>query len=140
MHQDHGVIIREGVGIEEIITTDAAAGTCVSGARLSDGSEETADFIIVGIGIIPNTELAETAGLACDQGVLVDEYCRTSDPAVYAAGDCTRFQYRGELTGSKVSAMLLIRVKSLPPICLPVMAAKQWPMHRSRGSGPINST
>ena len=98
MHQDHGVIIREGVGIEEIITTDAAAGPCVSGARLSDGSEETADFIIVGIGIIPNTELAETAGLACDQGILVDEYCRTSDPAVYAAGDCTRFQYRGELT------------------------------------------
>jgi len=45
--------------------------------------------VIVGVGAIANTELAEGAGLRCDNGIWVDEYCRTSDPAVYAAGDCT---------------------------------------------------
>ncbi|HBX01346.1 MAG TPA: ferredoxin reductase, partial [Gammaproteobacteria bacterium] len=48
-----------------------------------------ADIVIVGIGIIPNTELAETAGIVCDNGIVVDDHCRTSDPSVYAAGDCT---------------------------------------------------
>jgi 3-phenylpropionate/trans-cinnamate dioxygenase ferredoxin reductase subunit len=48
-----------------------------------------ADLIIVGIGIIPNIELAETAGLACDNGIIVDEYCRTSNPDIFAAGDNT---------------------------------------------------
>ena len=45
--------------------------------------------MIVGVGIIPNTELAAGAGLACDNGILVDDHCRTSDPDIYAAGDCT---------------------------------------------------
>ena len=48
-----------------------------------------ADFAVVGIGIVPNVELAQAAGLECDDGILVDERCRTSDPAIYAAGDCT---------------------------------------------------
>ena len=45
--------------------------------------------MIVGIGIIPNVELAEAAGLDCDNGITVDDHCRTSDPDIYAAGDCT---------------------------------------------------
>ena len=48
-----------------------------------------ADIVIVGIGIIPNTELAEAAGIVCDNGIVVDDHCCTSDPNVYAAGDCT---------------------------------------------------
>ena len=48
-----------------------------------------ADIVIVGIGIIPNTELAEAAGIHCDNGIVVDDHCLTSDPSVYAAGDCT---------------------------------------------------
>lgn len=48
-----------------------------------------ADLVIVGIGIIPNTEVAEAAGIQCDNGILVDDHCRTSAPDVYAAGDCT---------------------------------------------------
>ena len=47
-----------------------------------------ADVAIVGVGVTPNTGLAAAAGLACDNGIAVDEHCRTSDPAVYAAGDC----------------------------------------------------
>ena len=48
-----------------------------------------ADIVIVGIGIVPNVEVAQAAGIACDNGIVVDEHCRTSAPDVYAAGDCT---------------------------------------------------
>ena len=48
-----------------------------------------ADLVIVGIGIIPNVELAEAAGLTCDNGIVVNDHCQTSDPDIYAAGDCT---------------------------------------------------
>jgi 3-phenylpropionate/trans-cinnamate dioxygenase ferredoxin reductase subunit len=56
---------------------------------LCDNQEIEADLVIVGIGIIPNIELAETAGLACDNGILVDDHCKTSDDNIFAAGDCT---------------------------------------------------
>jgi 3-phenylpropionate/trans-cinnamate dioxygenase ferredoxin reductase subunit len=49
----------------------------------------TADFVLVGIGVIPNSEIAEHAGLKTDNGIVVDAYTRTSDPNIFAAGDCT---------------------------------------------------
>ena len=55
----------------------------------ADGSSHAADLVIVGVGAVATTELARSAGLACDNGIVVDEYCRTSDAAIYAAGDCT---------------------------------------------------
>lgn len=55
----------------------------------SDGRRHLADLIIAGIGARPNTELAEEAGLECDNGIVVDEFAQTSDPAIFAAGDCT---------------------------------------------------
>jgi 3-phenylpropionate/trans-cinnamate dioxygenase ferredoxin reductase component len=55
----------------------------------ADGSSHAADLVIVGVGAVATTELASEAGLACDNGVVVDEYCRTSDPSIFAAGDCT---------------------------------------------------
>ena len=55
----------------------------------ADGSSYEADLLVVGVGAIPNAELAAEAGLECENGILVDEYCRTSDAAIYAAGDCT---------------------------------------------------
>jgi 3-phenylpropionate/trans-cinnamate dioxygenase ferredoxin reductase component len=55
----------------------------------ADGSSYEADLLIAGIGSVPETQLAVDAGLACDNGILVDSQCRTSDPAIYAAGDCT---------------------------------------------------
>ena len=60
----------------------------VSAVQCNDASF-AADCAVVGIGIVPNVELAQEAGLDCDDGILVDERCRTSDPAIYAAGDCT---------------------------------------------------
>jgi 3-phenylpropionate/trans-cinnamate dioxygenase ferredoxin reductase subunit len=55
----------------------------------ADGSTHEADVLVVGVGAVANTELAAEAGLACENGIVVDEYCRTSDPWIYAAGDCT---------------------------------------------------
>jgi 3-phenylpropionate/trans-cinnamate dioxygenase ferredoxin reductase subunit len=49
-----------------------------------------AEIAVVGVGAVPNVELAQSAGLACEDGVIVDEHCRTEDPAIYAAGDCTK--------------------------------------------------
>jgi 3-phenylpropionate/trans-cinnamate dioxygenase ferredoxin reductase subunit len=55
----------------------------------ADGSSHAADLVVVGVGAVAATDLASEAGLACDNGIVVDEYCRTSDAAIYAAGDCT---------------------------------------------------
>jgi 3-phenylpropionate/trans-cinnamate dioxygenase ferredoxin reductase subunit len=55
----------------------------------ADGSRHEADLLIVGVGAAPTTALASGAGLACENGIVVDEYCRTSDAAIFAAGDCT---------------------------------------------------
>ncbi len=55
----------------------------------ADGSSHEADILVVGVGATANMQLAADAGLHCENGIVVDEYCRTSDPAIYAAGDCT---------------------------------------------------
>jgi 3-phenylpropionate/trans-cinnamate dioxygenase ferredoxin reductase subunit len=55
----------------------------------ADGSRHVADVLIVGVGALAHTELADKAGLRCDNGIVVDEHCRTSDASIYAAGDCT---------------------------------------------------
>jgi 3-phenylpropionate/trans-cinnamate dioxygenase ferredoxin reductase component len=83
LHRDHGVDLRLGVKVAEI----TRAGGRVAGVRLGDGSIVPADTIVVGIGITPNTELAEAAGLDVDNGITVDAQLRTSDPNIYAAGD-----------------------------------------------------
>lgn len=69
----------------------------VTGVKLQDGTTIPADFVLVGIGLIPNVELAQAAGLAIDNGIVVDEYALTSDPDIAAAGDCTNHpsQYAG---------------------------------------------
>ncbi len=61
----------------------------VTAVRCADGTQIPADIVVVGVGIIPETEIAQTAGIHCDNGIVVDEHCRTSDANIYAAGDCT---------------------------------------------------
>lgn len=63
----------------------------VRAVRCADGSLYPADVVIVGIGILPNVELAAEAGIACKNGIAVDEHCATSDPGVFAIGDCASF-------------------------------------------------
>ncbi len=89
LHLAHGVEIREGTGLERLLGTGH-----VTGAVLSDGVEMAVDAVIVGIGITPATELAEVAGLAVENGIVVDALGRTSDPAIWAAGDCASFPYK----------------------------------------------
>ena len=62
----------------------------VAAARLSDGRDIPADFVLVSIGVVATDALARAAGLACDNGIVVDEFCRTSDANIWAAGDCAR--------------------------------------------------
>lgn len=85
VHREAGVDLRTGVVIEAF----EGEGDRVTQVRLGDGSVIPADFVVVGIGLIANTELASEAGLAVDNGIVVDEYTRTSDPDIVAAGDCT---------------------------------------------------
>lgn len=91
LHQQHGVTIREGVGLERLIGNDA-----VTGARLSDGTELDIDFAIVGVGIAPATVLAEAAGLEIDLGIATDAFSRSSDPHIWAAGDCASCLFEGQ--------------------------------------------
>lgn len=90
LHHAHRVDIREGVGLERL-----TGDTRITSAVLSDGTTLEVDFAVVGVGIAPDTALAETAGLEIDNGIKTDALGRTSDPAIWAAGDCTSFPYRG---------------------------------------------
>lgn len=90
-HKAEGVDIREGVGLE-ILTGSPR----VTGATLTDGTELQVDFVIVGVGIRPNTDLAEMAGIALENGIKNNAFGQTSDPAIWAAGDCASFPHRSE--------------------------------------------
>lgn len=81
---------EEGVGIRCNLGVSAFAGQGrVEAVRCSDGTLLPADLVIIGVGIVPNVELARDAGLNVENGIVVDEFARTSDPAIVAAGDCT---------------------------------------------------
>ncbi|GIH20613.1 NAD(P)/FAD-dependent oxidoreductase [Rugosimonospora africana] len=83
LHKAHGVTLRFGAGVREF---RGSAGT-LTAVVLEDGTELPADLAIVGVGIQPATELAETSGLTVDNGIVTDAALRTSDSDVYAAGD-----------------------------------------------------
>lgn len=90
LHRDHGVDIREGVGLTRLTGEGA-----VSGALLTDGSQLDVDMVIVGVGVTPGSDLAQLAGLTLDNGIATDSLGRCSDPSIWAAGDCASFVYRG---------------------------------------------
>jgi 3-phenylpropionate/trans-cinnamate dioxygenase ferredoxin reductase component len=83
LHRDHGVDLRSHVAVAELTGRNGAVTSVV----LNDGSRIDADMVLVGVGITPNTQLAVTAGLDVDNGILVDEHLRSSDPNIFAAGD-----------------------------------------------------
>jgi 3-phenylpropionate/trans-cinnamate dioxygenase ferredoxin reductase subunit len=90
LHQAHGVKVLESTGLDRLVGESR-----VTGAALKDGRTLTADFVIVGVGITPNTQLAEAAGLVLDNGIATDEMGRTSDPTIWSAGDCASFPWKG---------------------------------------------
>jgi 3-phenylpropionate/trans-cinnamate dioxygenase ferredoxin reductase subunit len=94
VHRAEGVEIRT----RAIAAAIEGAGGAATAVRLQDGAVIGADLVLIGVGILPEQALAEAAGLACDNGVVVDEDARTSDPAIFAIGDCAQrplFPYGG---------------------------------------------
>jgi 3-phenylpropionate/trans-cinnamate dioxygenase ferredoxin reductase subunit len=85
-HRRRGVEVVTGVSVARF---DGDGGR-VKGVTLADGTHYGADVVVVGVGVAPNVEIAADAGLACDDGVVVDIYGRTDDPDIFAAGDVTR--------------------------------------------------
>ena len=90
LHEAHGVDIMTNAVVERIRGADRATSV-----RLANGQEIPADFVITGIGITPESSLAEAAGLTFDNGIATDSFGRTSDPSIWAAGDCTSFPWHG---------------------------------------------
>jgi 3-phenylpropionate/trans-cinnamate dioxygenase ferredoxin reductase subunit len=82
-HAGHGVNVLTDRKVEAFLGEDH-----VHAVECTDGTQVPADLVIVGIGLVPNCALAEAAGIECRDGIAVDEHCRTSDPDVYAIGDC----------------------------------------------------
>lgn len=133
LHQSHGVTLIEGTGLDRL-----TGETRVTGARLSDGREVPADFVILGIGITPDTALAEAAGLAIENGIRTDEMGHTSDPAIWAAGDCASFPWKGgrirlESVGNAIDQAEAVAENMLgaeePYVALPWFWSDQYDTH-----------
>ena len=90
LHRKHGVDIREGTGLAAL-----KGDGHVEAAVLSDGSEIEVDLVVVGVGIRPSVALAEAAGLEVAEGIVTDAQGRSSDPAIWAAGDCATLMHGG---------------------------------------------
>lgn len=91
LHADHGADIRLGAQASEIV----GEGGHVRAVKMANGDTLPADLVVVGIGVMPNTEFAEASGLRCANGVVIDSATRCEGAGhVYAIGDCANFRYR----------------------------------------------
>jgi 3-phenylpropionate/trans-cinnamate dioxygenase ferredoxin reductase subunit len=119
LHRDHGVDLRLGAQVAEI-TADGGAAT---GLSLTDGSQLSADTILVAVGSQPNIELAEQAGLATgDGGVLVDASLRSSDPDIYAVGDIAAAEH--PFLGIRVRTEHWANARKQPAVAVAAMLGK----------------
>ena len=91
-HARHGVRIITHSKVQALVGNSKTGR--VKGVVTDDGAEHPADAVIVGVGVTAADELAVAANIECSNGILVNEYCQTSDPAIYAAGDCTNHPNR----------------------------------------------
>jgi 3-phenylpropionate/trans-cinnamate dioxygenase ferredoxin reductase component len=105
IHREAGVDIRAGVTVSGFTAGDEEGN--VGGVGCAGGQSFAADFVLIGIGLVPNIELAEQAGLVVDDGIVVDAASRTSDPDIYAIGDCAMHAHHGFLRRK-------IRLESVP--------------------------
>ena len=133
LHTQHGVDLRLGTGVAEVVGTDRAEGV-----RTTDGETISGDLIVIGVGAAPRDELARQAGLEVDNGILVTEFLTTSDPRIYAAGMLptrgTRFWVPGcgWSTGTTPSS----RAWPRPPPC----SAPPWRSLSCRSSTPTSTS
>ena len=89
LHRENGVDLRLGVTVSAV----RGGPSAVTGVELGDGSVVAADAVVVGVGVSPNVDLARSAGLDVDNGVLVDASLRSSDPRIFAVGDVANAQH-----------------------------------------------
>ncbi|MCU1647765.1 MAG: FAD-dependent oxidoreductase [Nocardia sp.] len=133
MHGANGVRLLTGVAVEKFIGDEH-----VRAVRLSDGTELTADAVVIGIGAVPNTEWARAAGLAVDSGFVTDSLCRTSIPGIYAIGDCARSynealgaHHRSEhwtnaTVQARIAAATILGAPQQQPIPVPYFWSRQY--------------
>ncbi|MCP9319562.1 FAD-dependent oxidoreductase [Acetobacter persici] len=95
-HREQGVKILSNQRATRILSHDTGA---VCAVECAGGLNIPAALVVLGTGVLPEQDLAESAGLPCDNGILVDSQCRTEDPVIFAAGDCANFSSR--LTGQR---------------------------------------
>ena len=120
VHREAGVDLRTGVQV-----TALEGEPEVRHVVLDDGSRVDADLVIVGVGIVPNVELAQEAGLAVDNGIVVDEFTRTADPDIHAAGDCTN--HPNEFLGRRVRLESVQNAMEQARACAAVLTGKAEP-------------
>jgi 3-phenylpropionate/trans-cinnamate dioxygenase ferredoxin reductase subunit len=125
-HRRRGIDVRLSAGVTGF---DGERGR-VTGVELSDGTRLPADLVLVGIGVLPRTELAEQLGLACDQGIIVDAHARTSDPTIVAAGDCTVQPH--PMTGQG-----RVRLESVQNAVAQAQVAASTLLGRPNGAAPV---
>ncbi len=92
IHESRGAMIREKTGLHRLVGENGK----VRAAELSDGTTIEVDFVIVGIGVNANDQLAQDCGIDVGNGIIVDEFARTSDPAIFAMGDCAMLPWKGK--------------------------------------------
>ena len=92
IHLAHGVAIREKTGLSRLVGENGR----VTAAELSDGTRLDVDIVIAGIGVTANDALAARAGIETAGGIVVDAFGLTSDPSIYAMGDCAVFDWKGQ--------------------------------------------
>lgn len=109
----------------------------LTGIVTSTGDELPADLAIVGVGVLPTTDLAEAAGLPCANGIVVDEYCRTADDAIVAVGDCTN--HPNPLIGRRLRLESVHNAQEQGKTAAATLLGKLEPMPRSPGSGPTST-
>jgi 3-phenylpropionate/trans-cinnamate dioxygenase ferredoxin reductase subunit len=120
VHEGAGVCVRTGVAVTGLERDGAGGKVIAVRVKNAQGEHERlpADAVVVGVGMLPNIELAEAAGLAVDRGIIVDEHAATSDPDIVAAGDCT--VHDSALYGRR------IRLESVPNALEQARAAAGW--------------
>ena len=101
LHEAHGVVVRTCTAPNAVLRSQDGA---VNGVRLADGTVVPADAVVAGIGIVPRDGLARAAGLAVDDGILIDPSGCTSHPRVFAAGDAVRTRHLGEAHGVRLES------------------------------------
>lgn len=115
LHTANDTRIIEATGVRRLIGSGR-----VEGAELADGEVIPCDLVIVGIGGVPETSLARDAGLQVDDGIVVDDFCRTNDTHIWAAGDCARVRtasetYRLESVGNAIDQAQIVATNIMEP-------------------------